>query len=122
MASREENVKKINDELEAMSDDELAQVAGGTYNQVAADSRFLNDLAGLTDRYGAFNAFFSYASIAEEIIKAWSKVGITACTDWGGSNKYFKNGDEISREDALKYAAKQYGKDLNSMNRGDYNL
>lgn len=122
MASREENVKKINDELEAMSDDELDQVAGGTYNEVAADSRFLNDLAGLTDRYGAAKTFFDYASISEEVIQAWSKVGISVSTGWRVSNRYFKNGVEMSREDALKYAAKQYGKDLNSMNKGDYNL
>ena len=30
MATREENLKKINDELEQMSDDELEQIAGGT--------------------------------------------------------------------------------------------
>ncbi|MBQ6297174.1 MAG: hypothetical protein IJK81_05720 [Selenomonadaceae bacterium] len=29
MATREENLKKINDELEKLSDDELEQVAGG---------------------------------------------------------------------------------------------
>ena len=57
MATREENLKKINAELEQMSDEELEQVAGGTYNETAADSRFLNDLAGLTDHYGAARAF-----------------------------------------------------------------
>ena len=29
MATREENIKKINDELEKLSDDELEKVAGG---------------------------------------------------------------------------------------------
>ena len=31
MATREENLKKINDELELMSDEELEKVAGGFY-------------------------------------------------------------------------------------------
>ena len=31
MATREENIKKINDELEKLSDDELEKVAGGFY-------------------------------------------------------------------------------------------
>ena len=31
MATREENIKKINEELEQLSDEELEQVAGGFY-------------------------------------------------------------------------------------------
>jgi len=31
MATREENLKKINDELEKLSDEELEKVAGGFY-------------------------------------------------------------------------------------------
>jgi len=31
MATREENLKKINDELEQLTDDELDKVAGGFY-------------------------------------------------------------------------------------------
>ena len=31
MATREENIKKINDELEKLSDEELDKVAGGFY-------------------------------------------------------------------------------------------
>ncbi|MBR0260686.1 MAG: hypothetical protein IJQ85_02720, partial [Selenomonadaceae bacterium] len=51
MATREENLKKINDELELMSDEELEQVAGGTYNNTAADSRALNELGlGISGR------------------------------------------------------------------------
>ena len=33
MATREENIKKINDELEKLSDEELEQVAGGDCDQ-----------------------------------------------------------------------------------------
>ena len=33
MATNEENTKKINDELEKMSDEELEQVAGGFYDR-----------------------------------------------------------------------------------------
>ena len=50
MANKVENLKKINAELEAMSDEELEQVAGGTWAETAADSRFLNSLKGSTDR------------------------------------------------------------------------
>ena len=54
MATREENLKKINAELEAMSDDELSMVAGGTKSETADDSRFLNSLNGSCDRHGEY--------------------------------------------------------------------
>ncbi|MBR4383075.1 MAG: hypothetical protein IKP64_05905, partial [Selenomonadaceae bacterium] len=73
MASREDKIKKINDELEAMSDDELDQVAGGTYNETAADTRFLNDLAGLCDRFGATKAFFKFGTVSGEAVKGWNQ-------------------------------------------------
>ena len=121
MATREENLKKINAELELMSDDELDAVAGGTYNETAADSRFLNDLAGLTDRYGAGRAFFEDAKISKEVTIAWNKVGIGVYTSWGGSNTYFKDGKQITRQEAINFACEKYGKDLSKM-PGDYNF
>ena len=43
--NREENLKKINDELEKLSDEELEQVAGGNIGQTAEDKDLLkNDL------------------------------------------------------------------------------
>lgn len=43
MATRDDNLKKINAELEQMSDEELEQVAGGTIGQTAGDSKILYD-------------------------------------------------------------------------------
>ena len=44
MATREENLKKINAELEQLSDEELEQVAGGTWAQTGNDRKFFNKL------------------------------------------------------------------------------
>ena len=41
MANREEILKKINLELNKLSDEELEQVAGGNAEQTSNDSRFL---------------------------------------------------------------------------------
>ena len=76
MSNREKNIKKINDELEAMSDEELEQVAGGTWAQTAGDTRFLNDLAGLCDRFGKTAGFFKFNTVADEACKGWNKIGI----------------------------------------------
>ena len=114
----EEEKKFANEKL---SDDELEHVAGGTYNETAADSRFLSDLAGLTDRYGAGRAFFEDAKIAKEVTAAWNKIGIGVDTSWGASNKYFRKGVEITRNEAIKFACDKYKKKLQDM-PGDYNL
>ena len=41
MTNREENLKKINEQLEQLTDEQLEQVAGGTIPQTAEDSQFL---------------------------------------------------------------------------------
>ena len=39
MATREENLKKINDELEKLDDEELEKVAGGAYLAMNRDEK-----------------------------------------------------------------------------------
>ena len=121
MANREENIKKINDELEAMSDEELEQVAGGTYKETAGDTRFLNDLAGLCDRFDETEAFFYNSTVSGEAVKGWNQLGISVDTSWRGSNKYFKDGQELTRQEAFQFACEKYGKKLQGM-PGDYNF
>ena len=101
MANREENLKKINAELEKMSDEELDKVAGGTFHEVADDSHFLNSLNGSCDRYGS----------VEETKKGWATVGITADLSniaWE-HNKYYLNGKQITQEEARQHAMKVTG-------------
>ena len=118
MANREENNKKINDELELMSDEELDQVAGGSYRETAGDTRFLNDLAGLCDRFGATKSFFYQATVSDEAAKGWSKIGIQVNTSWFGENYYYLEGKPIRREEALNYALKKFGKTWKDMPEG----
>ncbi len=112
MATRDENLQKINAELETMSDDELSMVAGGKTGETAADSRFLNSLNGSCDRYGGGNVFFMPCD--GEIKKAWKTVGIEA--EINGdilgatfSNKYFLDGKQITQEEARQHAMKVTG-------------
>lgn len=111
--------KILNEEV--MSQEELENVAGGTYNQTAADSRFLHDLNGSTDGYSAGSAFFIHSKISREVTAAWSKLGISVDTSWGcPDNKYYLDGKEITRREAINYACKKYNTTLNDM-KGDYN-
>jgi len=103
MATREENLKKINEKLEMMNDEELEHVAGGTIGQTAGDSKILYDY-GLMDRhYGTIPVMFYWKSKSAEVDAGWAKAGITCVTAPLSGNKYFLNGKEISRGEAYDY-------------------
>ncbi len=125
MATREENFKEINAQLELMSDDELDQIAGGDCYEMADDSRFLNSLNGSCDRYGATRIWFSmgWTGINDEIEKAWATVGIEAHVKSGSSykkdrNTYKLDGKQITQEEARQHAMKVTG---HYMERKDWN-
>ena len=108
MANREENLKKINVELEKLSDEELDNVAGGTIGQTAGDSQILYDY-GLMDRYyGTIPVMFYWKSKSAEVDAGWSKAGITCVTAPTRDNKYFMNGKEISRGEAYDHLKKNF--------------
>ncbi len=111
MATREEQLNKINAELETMSDDELSMVAGGTKYETANDSRFLNSLNGSCDRYGAYRVSAEASVCHPEIKKAWKTVGIDAHfdNDTRVYNKYYLNGQQITQEQARQHAMKVTG-------------
>ena len=103
MANREENLKKINAELEMFSDEELDNVAGGSIGQTSGDSKILYDY-GLMDKYfGNIPAMFYWKSKSAEVDAGWAKAGITCVTKPFGNNQYFINGKEISRGEAYDH-------------------
>ena len=116
MATREENLKKINEQLEMLSDDELDAVAGGSTGETAEDSRFLNSLGGFCDRYGNFRIWSQDHDY--EIRDAWERVGVEATIHGGnlitsGANNVYKiNGQKVTRVEAMKHAMKVTGKQM----------
>ncbi|MBE8955537.1 MAG: hypothetical protein SR2Q5_07775 [Quinella sp. 2Q5] len=101
-----------------MSDEELEQVAGGSWKSTAGDTRFLNDLAGLCDRFGATSGFFKFGTVSDEACKGWSEIGIQVNPAWFGSNTYHLNGNPITRQEAMEYALKKFGKTWKDMPEG----
>ena len=124
METREEKIKKIkdqiHDELEKMSDEELDRVAGGNYHETGADSRFLNDLDKLCDRFGDTAAFFYPHTVRDAVKAGWEKVGIKFF-DYNTDNEYYLGDKQLTRRQAIKFACDKYGKDLNKM-PGDYHF
>ena len=109
MAKREENLKKINSDLEKLSDEELEHVAGGICWETEYDSEFLNDMEIIdkTYKFGFFGEGWSEGSKAVD--DGWAKMGIGCCTNYGGKNKYWMKGtgQKISRKEAYDYVAKK---------------
>lgn len=111
MANREEILKKINVELEQLSDEQLEQIAGGNAEETSNDSRFLNSLNGSTNRYGPERIAWSFGVHNAEIEKGWATVGIKAevyfaCGGFGRRNRYYLNGRQITQEEARQHAMK----------------
>lgn len=76
MITREEHLKKINDHLEKMSDEELEKIAGGEYRETSGDSFLLHKL-GLCTYYSEFDIEFEIGTAKEEEVQAaWKAVGI----------------------------------------------
>ena len=111
MATREENIKKINEELEKLSDEELEQVAGGNYDECVTDMNYLR-LCGVDVDCDPHEIGFSLG-----IREAWAKVGIecsASSMNYNGrifKNKYFLDGKEIPNLAAYKHAADVQGLD-----------
>ena len=78
MANREENLKKINFELEQMSDEELENVVGGTYIDILNVANFLFQ-AGFNDTLNE-KGFVDFAGMSS----ALNSIGISV-EDHGGA-------------------------------------
>lgn len=113
MATREENLKQINEKLEMLSDEQLEHVAGGTWGQTADDSKFLHDLGLLDKTYsGGELAFTAGSSKEEEVQAAWKVCGVNFV--WHGGviydNEYYIGTRKVSRDEAVDHAKKLFGK------------
>ena len=87
---------------EILSDEELEQVAGGTYTEKLGDTSFLK-------KYGHMNCTADYQSSPA----AWASEGIRCVANHdyrsADKNKYFLDGKEISRKDAFKHVLRNRG-------------
>ena len=110
MANREENLKKINVELEKLSDEELEQVAGGSIPQTSEDSKFLYKHGLTNDWHGVIPMTFKWGTYSKEVDDGWAKAGITCVTNPSPfkDNLYFKDGKPISRTEAYNIVEKNF--------------
>ena len=107
MANREENLKKINAELEQLSDEELEKVAGGCALDTANDSYMLYEMGLLDEYWDAIDiAFTPGTGIEDKVAAAFARVGIRL--EYTGAtfsdNKYYCGQRSISQQEAWSIA------------------
>ena len=105
--------KILKDEL--LSDEQLENVAGGTLDETAADTRVLKKLGLRIDGRSAEDLieFSKFSEAAIEVSQIFKRFGIRVDQYWGPkTNKYYRDGQEISRELAFKIVSKQLGKPM----------
>ena len=106
----------------ALDVEEMDAVVGGTYDESADDSCFLNVLLqghpAQPDRHGSEKLAISYKSVNEpryeEIKKAWAVCGVDVMIqdeDYVG-NFYSINGTKVTRQMAMNHAMKVMGRKL----------
>ena len=88
--------EKEDKEMTALREEELNMVAGGNIFETACDGDFLYDLGYLDHQYCNADMIFNWAESSDSIDKAWKAAGITSVTHPFASNKYFKDGKEIT--------------------------
>ena len=108
MATREENLKKINDQLEQLSDEDLDNVAGGSVGQTADDSQILYKYGLVSDWHRFTGTLFKWKSVSSEVDSGWAKAGITCVTKPMSDNQYFLNGKEITRAEAIAHVENNF--------------
>ncbi|MBR5913285.1 MAG: hypothetical protein IKZ58_02820 [Selenomonadaceae bacterium] len=121
MATREENLKKINDDLEKLSDEELEQVAGGSYAQTVRDAFFMKALLNGTENApkeptlhtALLGIIRSYNVDKEAVQKAWDVLGIDFKEHDFGNNDYIvrETGKSLTQAQAWTYASKRMGRE-----------
>ena len=103
----------------ALDVEEMENVAGGSYDQTADDSRFLNVLLrghpAQCDRYGEKKIKLDYANNDRrfaEIEAAWKVCGVEAKVKKSYANHYYIDGFEVTQSQAMNHAMKVMGKKL----------
>ena len=109
--------KILKDEI--LSDEQLEQVAGGGTRQTVGDDTFLTKFGYMEE--GSRDYLFDWIKDSAKVDAGWAKAGVTCCTVFGcGDNKYWINGNEVSRKEAFAYVLRKNGYSEDAIANYDY--
>ena len=83
---------------------QLGSVNGGTIGQISGDSELLHKLGLMDEDFGTFEVLFDWEDCADEVEKAWEKVGVKCICYPDFDNTYSYQGHPISWNEAQRIA------------------
>ena len=88
-------------DIQKLDQKDLEKVSGGNSEELAGDSIVLSKMG-----YGSPKNeidLITRPALRREVVKCWAKAGVECRYDGFVRNKYYINGEKVTREEALKY-------------------
>ncbi|MBR2706662.1 MAG: hypothetical protein IKE74_05390 [Mogibacterium sp.] len=89
------------DDMQQIDQKELENVSGGNSDELAGDSIVLSKM-GFGSPKNEIDLICRPA-LRREVVKCWADAGVECRYDGFVRNKYYINGEKVTREEALKY-------------------
>ena len=93
-----------------MNEEELDSVSGGNLGVTSEDSCLLYSYGLVDDYHSNTHMYFHWESDSDAVDEGWKKAGITCVTKPLKKNQYFKDGKEISRDEAFAHVQANFSK------------
>lgn len=88
--------------MSKIMENELNMVTGGTVFETASDSHALCQRRCMHEEYNFFDLLCEWTELSKRVDEGWFNAGVISVTRPFKSNRYLKNGKEISRKQALQ--------------------
>jgi len=102
---------------EVVSDDELDKVAGGYMGETKEDSEFLASYGLMDRKYDGIETLFGWHSVSRYVDEGWARAGITCCTVPDDHNRYWKDGQEITHTEAIRYVREKFSNNKSNLGK-----
>lgn len=93
---------------EILSNEQLDNVNGSSIGETALDSSLLYAYGLVDDWHSDFTTLFNWSDYSAAVRRGWEKAGIKCETNKLFANKYYKNGTEITEQQAYDYIEANY--------------
>ena len=88
-------------EYQQLDQEDLENVSGGNSEELAGDSIVLSRMGYGTPKKEI--DLITRPALRREVVKCWAEAGVECRYDGFVRNRYFINGERVTREEALKF-------------------